>query len=128
MAGSANEHKPAFPSGLIPAVTWAKVACSFTLAVLSIACGGASSGTSPTPTTPAPVAGSAFYVFVNPTLLGVGETGRALSGLRLPDSDVTTQTSWQSLSPAVAAVSSNGVVTAMSSGVALIQGQYKGAL
>jgi hypothetical protein len=77
--------------------------------------------------TPAPGSGSGFYVFVNPTLLGVGETGRALSGLRSPDSDVTAQTSWQSLNPTMAAVSSSGVVTATRSGVALIQGQYKGA-
>ncbi len=99
-----------------------------TVALLSAACGGASSSTSPSPTTSfTPVPGSALYVLVNPTVLGVGETGRASSGLRFPDTEVTSQTSWLSLNPTIATVSPSGVVTAMSSGAALIQGQYRGS-
>src|SRR5262245_12417350 len=98
-----------------------------TATLLSTACGGANPTPSPSPTTPSPpVTGSTFYVFVNPTMLGVGETARASSGLRSPDTDATAQTSWKSLNPGIATISPTGIVMGISSGVALIQGQFNG--
>src|SRR5262245_33793429 len=90
-------------------------------------CGSTSSATSQGPLTPSPPpAGSALSVFVNPVVLGVGETGQASAGLRPSDTEVTAQTSWQSLNPTSATVSSTGLVTAINSPGALIQGQYRG--
>src|SRR5438046_1484091 len=104
-----------------------RIAAVLSLIVLSLACGGTSSSTISTPTQATPPAtSSSLAVLVNPTLLGVGEMGRALASLRPSGSDITGQTSWQSLNPTIATISSTGTVTALNSGTTLIQGMYNG--
>ena len=96
----------------------------FALVAFAAACGGSSSSpTAPSvapPTVPAPAIG----VFLEPSLLGVGESGRghAFTELGQELSDV----SWSSSNPAVAAVRTDGVVLAIGSGSAEIRAQRLG--
>jgi hypothetical protein len=92
---------------------------------------GSSSPTAPgqgntTPLTPA----IEVSAYIDPVVLGVGESGRARSSVHttgLP-TDVSAQTTWVSLDPAIATVTPDGIVRAVGRGTATITGRYQGVV
>jgi hypothetical protein len=97
---------------------------SLLVLLMTIGCGGASTPTGASPST------AAYLVILVPSLApGDSDRSQALAfdAGKQPLGDVTTATSWTSLSPDVAVIDPDGVVHAIAPGNTTIQGKYQGA-
>ncbi len=105
-----------------------RVACAVLMMAVMTACGGGGdSATAPTPP-PANAGVSTVTVTVSPSQITVGATATATAELRSGAGAVLTGRSvdWSSSAPAIASVSSAGVVSAIAAGSATITGTSEG--